>query len=133
MTDGIKFDFSALKKLAADLGDAPKKIGPYLHQAIEVTSRHIKDDWNQNLYKSGHAKRTGRSITYEIETKPGARSQIKSEIGPIKGAGVQAGVVLLLERGSIWNPPHGAGAKALKANQADFRKGVGQAGKDALK
>jgi hypothetical protein len=133
MTDGVKFDFSELNQLAADLGAAPKNIGPYLHQAIETTSRHIKNDWNQRLYKKGHAKLTGHSITYDIEAKAGVVSQIKSEIGPVKGAGVQAGVVLLLEYGSIRNRPHREGAQALKNNIPDFEKGIADAGKDALK
>lgn len=129
-----EFDFTELTRLAADLGDAAETIGKPLRQAVEVTARHVKDDWNENLYTEGHAKLTGHSITYDIEgTASKDGSAITADIGAVTGSGKQAGIVRLLENGSINNPPHGAGSGALKANEDDFERGIDLAVGDALK
>jgi len=134
VADSVSFDFSALDALSAGLGDIPQATGKAVRTAIERTARSVKDEWNKNLYKDGHAKFTGRAITYDIEGSAAATgSNLTAEIGAVKGSGRQAGVVVLLEFGSINNPPHGAGHGALQTNQADFVKGMEAAAVDSLK
>jgi hypothetical protein len=124
------FDLSGLDKLTADLLMAGVTVVPFVNKAIQVTSRNVKDDWNKNLYRAGHAKRTGYSITYDVTLRAG---EVSSEIGAVRGSGRQAYITRLLEFGSAHNAPHGAGAGALQKNQDDFVKGIDIAVSDALK
>ena len=39
MPDGVEFDFSELRKLAADLGQVAGEIEPFLKSALNVTSK----------------------------------------------------------------------------------------------
>lgn len=132
MADSIDFDFSDISRLAADLGAVPARAGTFVRQAVEFTARNVKDEWNRQLYDVGHAKLTGHSVTYDVDAVAGAGgSAVTADIGPVKGSGRQAGLVLLLEVGSVNNPPHGAGAGALQKNQPDFMRGLGEALRDA--
>jgi hypothetical protein len=130
MTDSIGFDFTAVNKLAADLSKAAGATDVTVPKAVEVTARKIKDDWNGQLYRDGHASRTGRSITYDLLV---ARHEFQAEIGAVRGSGRQAYITRLLEYGSANNPPHGAGAGALDSNTDDFVNGLQKAADDALK
>jgi hypothetical protein len=121
----IDFDFSELDKLAADLGKVPDDAGKKIRQAVEVTSRHIKDEWAKKLEGENGVPHAPRSITYDIEAKPGRTSQIKAEIGAQRGR-LQAPIVTVLEFGAPGNnlPPRGYGHAALQENEADFIKGL---------
>jgi hypothetical protein len=131
---GVEYDFSDFQALAADIGTAIPGGKKNFSQALTVTARHVKDDWNDKLYSEGHAKRTGRAITYDVSSFEGfGGSTIEAEIGAVKGSGRQAGVVRLLENGSIHNGAHGYGAAALQANQGDFEHGVQTAIDDAMR
>lgn len=128
------FDFTDFTKLAADIGEAIPGGRKNFRTALEVTARHVKDDWNGKLYSEGHAKRTGRAVTYDIGGFEGFGSTIlEAEIGAVRGSGRQAGVVRLLENGSVNNGAHGYGAAALHQNEADFERGVTRAIDDSLK
>jgi hypothetical protein len=126
-------NYTELSELARDLG---KLSSPQVVTAVQKAVGHsalgIKNAWNAKLYTEGHADRTGRSISYDVgvardfglfqtDLLQGADSAtIVAEIGPKRGLGKQAGVVRLLENGSVHNPPHGYGASALHENEADF-------------
>lgn len=133
-------NYTELSELARDLG---KLAGPdtiaNVEKAVEVTARRVKDAWNGSLYREGHAKKTGRSISYDIGTARSLglttsvlgggplssdRGTITADIGPRHGGNRQAGIVRLLENGSAHNAPHGYGAGALQANEADFERGL---------
>jgi hypothetical protein len=121
----VDFDFSELTALAASFGAVPAKAGPKIRKAIQVSSRNVKDAWNEKLYREGHAKLTGRSVTYDLIGHEGfGMTVLESEIGPKTGEGKQAGIVRLLENGSIHNAPHGYGSAALQENEADFEHGM---------
>jgi hypothetical protein len=82
-------------------------------KAVEVNAFKIKTTWNSKLYREGHAKRTGYSITYDVTTREG---DVEAEIGAVTGSGRQAYITRLLEYGSANNPPHGYGSAALDEN-----------------
>lgn len=126
----IEVDFSDFTKLAADVSKIAPGAEKTLKQAVEVTSRNVKDAWNGKLYREGHAKRTGRAITYDVTV---TRDSIEADIGAVRGSGRQAGVVRLLENGSINNGANGYGAAALHENETDFETGISKALDDAFK
>jgi hypothetical protein len=133
MADGMSFDFSELDKLAADLGEVPKNIGPFVRKATEVSARKVRDGWRDNARGLAHAPAFPSSITYDLKGGNAVRgSQIDADIGPDKGR-AQGALGNLIEYGSVNNPPQGLGQKALQANQEDFVTGLGRAEDDARK
>lgn len=127
MADGLSIDFSDILKLAADLGDVPKTAGRNIRKAVEVTARHVKDDWREPLQGSALLPRGPYSISYDIK---GTGRSVEAEIGPeLKGQGALIG---MLEYGTPSTGPTGYGAKALQQNQDDFEKGLLKAIGDVL-
>ena len=124
------FDFSEVMNLAADLGDAPRKVIPLARKAVEVTARHVKDDWKPEAAVSGGAKRYAGSIDYTM--KLDQDGVIGAEVGPnLNRVGGGWGFLEDAPGGVLAAPQH-AGRKAAAANVADFEKGLLQAGEDAL-
>ncbi|MDR6907471.1 hypothetical protein J2X63_003179 [Agromyces sp. 3263] len=128
MSDGVSFDFSELNTLTADLVAAPVKVLPKIRQALEVSARHIKDDWRADWSGSSTVPGGAAAISYDIEGASSAvlgKSAMSAEIGPeLKGQGA---VVGMLEYGTPNTGPRGFGAAALKKNEPDFEKGIGLA------
>lgn len=122
-------DATEFHRLAADLGKVPSGSGPNLRKAIEVTARHVRDDWRRNGTGMAHAPAFPFSVTYDIE---GDRDRIEAEIGPDKDR-AQGALGNLIEFGSINNGPQGLGHGALQANERDFEVGIDRAIDDALK
>lgn len=125
----VEYDFSDFTRLAASIGDAGRAAPKFFHQALEVTAVDVKKDWNSNLYSSGHPKHTRGEISYDIE---GDAEGLSAEVGPRQGL-PQAGIIKLLENGSINNPAHGYGAGALLKNRENLERGIDRAIDDALK
>lgn len=121
-------DFSELRKLAADLSAAGPAVRPFARQAIQVTARHMKDDWRAGADRSGLGGYAG-DITYE--TREMAYG-IAADIGPTPGDSGSFGFV---EEGGgdVQSAPQHAARKALESNEADFERGVEKAVSDALK
>lgn len=112
---GISFDFSEVHKLAADLAAAPLKVLPNVQKALEVTARHVKDDWADDWSGSTHVPGGAASITYDVHP-------LTAEIGPeLRGQGPVAG---MLEFGTPNTGPRMFGAAALKKNEGDFVRGM---------
>lgn len=143
-------DNSDLSKLSADLGSLPRAAGPFLHQAVEVTARNVRDTARENATGMAHAPAFPHSITYDVGIgyaqnfgdsvasvlaggiSSAQSSTFSAEIGPDKGR-PQGALGNLIEYGSVNNPPQGIMHGALQANEADFEKGVEKAIDDALK
>lgn len=133
MSDSMSFDFTELDKLAADLGEVPKTIGPFVRKAAEVSARNVRDDWRKNARGMAHAPAFPGSITYDLKGGNAVRgSEIDAEIGPDKGR-PQGALGNLIEYGSVNNPPQGLGLGALQRNQEDFVIGMVKAEEDARK
>ncbi len=113
------FDFSELDALAADLGKVSTEMRSNVRKAVEVTARHVKDDWKEQLEGSEHVPGGARSISYDIAEFPGS---IEAEVGPsVGGPGALVG---MLEYGTPTVGPTGYGHGALQKNEADFVKGL---------
>ena len=129
-------DISQLHRLALHLNAlASPQAVENVEKATGQTARRVKDTWNDKLYREGHASRTGRAISYDVgvahdfslfaTTAEGVKSSsIVAEIGPRSGSGKQAGLVRLIENGSVNNSPQGLGAAALDEHAADFEAAV---------
>lgn len=130
----IDVDYSEISRLAADLGEVPRRSSRNLRQAIEVTARHVRDAARQNATGMAHAPAFPYSITYDITGSgdSGTGSTLDAEIGPDKDR-PQGALGNLIEYGSIHNPPQGIMHGALQANEADFERGIDMAVADALK
>ena len=128
--DGFSFDFSELNTLAADLGAAPVKVIPFARKAVEVTARNVKDAWRKEAKRKG-LKRYSTAIDYDMKLK--TDGMIGAEIGP--NLGKAQGTFGFVEDapGGVKSSPQHAGRNAAKSNEADFEKGLLQAGEDALK
>jgi hypothetical protein len=128
MSDGVSFDFSEINTLTADLTKAPAEVLPKIRQALEVSARHIKDDWRKDWQGSSTVPSGAYAISYDIEGAASAilgKSAMSAEIGPeLKGQGA---IVGMLEYGTPNTGPRGFGAAALKKNEPDFVKGIGLA------
>lgn len=131
MADGFEIDFSELNRLTAsfqNLNDhAPKRI----RQAMEVTARHVKDEWSDDLRGSRNLGYTPDSIGYEFT---GSASQERSTLEVEIGAELektQGALVQFLEYGSPTQAPRGYGRAALQRNEEDFDKGLSKALEDA--
>lgn len=127
--DGFSFDFSELNALAADLGDAGAKVIPLARKAVEVTARNVKDDWRKEAKRKG-LKRYSTAVDYDMQLN--TDGMIGAEVGP--NLGKTQGTFGFVEDapGGVKSAPQHAGRNAAKNNQADFEKGLLQAGEDAL-
>nr|WP_119589186.1 hypothetical protein [Streptomyces scabiei] len=90
-------------------------------QARAVVARgalNVKNAWRANATASSgrHARLYPASISYDMRPHPTGAS---AEIGPDKGR-PQGSLGNLLEFGSVNNPPHMDGARALAAEAAAF-------------
>lgn len=121
------FDFSELSKLAADLGAVPEKVQGNAKKAVEVTARHVKDDWREPLAQSESIPRGAQTVSYDLTV---SSEGVSAEIGPVVGG--PGALVGMLEYGTPTTPPTGYGHHALQKNEADFIKGLEIAAGDIL-
>lgn len=128
MPDSFSVDFSELNKFIADLGDVPLKLVPNVRKAVEVTARHVKDDWRKGAKRSG-LRKYAASIDYDMQLD--TDGSIGAEIGPNLGR-VQGSFGFVEDApGGVRSTPQHAGRKAAKANEADFIEGLIKAIGDA--
>lgn len=86
--------------------------------AVTRGALNIKNDWRDNARASSgrHARLYPNSISYDVTPIPGGA---QAEIGPDKGR-AQGALGNLLEFGSVNNPPHNDGGRALLAEEPRF-------------
>lgn len=137
MADGMSFNFDEIDQLAADLGDVPSNVGPFLNSAIQFTSKEIKKSAAKKVRGRKNLGQAAQAIDYEITATPGiGGSVLESEIGydKEKTAGPLGN---LIEFGAPGSPntltPGNELLTALHENEADFEKGIRQALEDAEK
>lgn len=90
-------------------------------QMAQVVTRgalNVKNDWRDNATASSgrHARHYPMTISYDVHPIPGGAH---AEIGPDKSK-VQGPLGNLLEFGSVHNPPHNDGGRALAAEAPRF-------------
>lgn len=118
----FKIVTTGLNELRADLGSAITKAPVQTRQAVEVTSRKIKDSARSRAAGIGpHARLYPNAITYDILYATAVL--VRSEIGPDKDL-PQGPLGTILENGSVHNPPHAHLGPAVDENEADFERGL---------
>lgn len=124
-------DVSELQVLAADLGRAGAAVTEQARRVVSRGALNIKRDWRTNAQATAgaHARRYPYSIGYDPVVLPGGG--VGAIIGPDKGA-VQGALGNLLEYGSVHNPPHNDGGRALLAEAPRFLAAVEQLGGELL-
>ena len=125
----IDFNFDEVLKLAVDLGNVEAKTIPGIRKAVEVTARHVKDDWRKGAKRSGLAAYAS-AIGYDM--KLDADGEVGAEIGPEMNK--RQGRFGFVEdaNGGVRSAPQHAGRKAAKGNEPDFIKGIEDAIGDIL-
>lgn len=116
-------------KLARDLGTVPSNAREFLHKAIQVSARNIKDSWRDKLEGANHIPHGSRTITYD--TTNNVRS-LQADIGAERGR-LQARFVKIVETGAPTLGARGYGAGSLEEEAPGFDRGCQQAIDDALK
>jgi hypothetical protein len=97
-------DSSDISRLAADISSLPAKAGPFIRKAVEVTARHVRDDWREPLMGSEYVPAGPYSVTYDLAGSGWAG--VAAEIGPELGR-AQGAIVGLLEEGTPTTGPRG--------------------------
>lgn len=123
-----------LDRLARDLTEAPRKTQRAILGVVEHAAVNVKDGWKRNARGSAgrHAKRYPSSITYDMMSIGAAlRGHIEAEVGPDKGR-PQGALGNLIEFGSVHNPPHNDGGRALRDEEPKLERAIAEATLDAL-
>jgi hypothetical protein len=128
----ISFDFSEVDRLTADFHEAQSNIGEFARKAIEITGRNVKRDWRSSLAGRRALRGGARSINYTIRGGRAIRAlEITVEVGADLGG--QGSLVFIDEYGALDTAPRRSGANAVRANEADFIRGIEQAAADSLR
>lgn len=114
----MRVDVRQLVGLAGDLQASSVRAWLEMRAVVEHGAVNVKRDWRANAAASAgrHARRYPDSITYDISFTPVG---VSAEIGPDK-ARPQGALGNLLEFGSVKNPPHNDGGRALAAETPRF-------------
>jgi hypothetical protein len=118
----VSADVSGLLGLAADLAAAATAVEVEGRAVVSRGALNVKNDWRANAAASGrtHAGRLyPLTISYDLATLPGGGT--KAEVGPDRAKdNLQASFGAILEFGSVHNPPHNDGGRALLAEEPRF-------------
>lgn len=122
-----------LRSLAADFTAAPRKAQ---REAVEVVAKaalQVKNGWRDNARSSAgsHAPAYPDSISYDLSLTGALVGHVEAEIGPDKSRR-QGALGNLIEFGSVHNPPHNDGGRALRDESPKFEKALAEAALDAL-
>lgn len=112
----MKWDTSELNTLAVDLHVVAEEAAPAVKAVVVKGALNVKTQWRSNALGSAgkHAKAYPYSVGYDIDP-----DGMGAEIGPDK-AKRQGPLGNLLEFGSVQNPPHNDGGKALEKEAPNF-------------
>lgn len=126
------FDFSEIDLLEGALGEIAAGGGEFVHKAVEVSARNVKDGWRKGLEGSETLPHAFRSIEYTVYGGNAIRgSVVWAEIAP--RVGKQGSLVFVTEFGSLSTAPRGHGRAALVAEAQGFADGLLRASEDAEK
>lgn len=117
-------DVRQLTRLAAVLGSQRAQAEAGMAAVVERGALNVKRDWRANATASAtpHARLYPYTINYDIKPLPGG---VAAEIGPDRAKKrQQASYGALLEFGSVNNPPHNDGGRALLAEAPRFAAAV---------
>ncbi|MCG6499461.1 hypothetical protein [Kitasatospora sp. A2-31] len=123
-------DISGLEALVADLARAGADLDRRARQVVSRGALNIKRGWAENARASSgrYAPHYPATIGYDLLSTPAG---ITAVIGPDKG-GTQGPFGAILEYGSVHNPPHNDGGRALTAEEPRFIAAVEALGEGLL-
>lgn len=104
-------------------------VGRNVTKAVEVTSRHVKDDAKKNAKEILGQYVRHQPSTYQYEIKHPSKGVVEGWIGPVKGWKQAA---IPLEYGTPHSPAKPALEPALAGNVEDLVKGVSMAVGEAI-
>lgn len=118
-------DVHQLRQLAADLAASADEVDDQVARVVARGALNVKNGWRDNAAASAgrHARHYPRSISYDMHRVPGGTL---AEIGPDKNR-LQGALGNLLEFGSVNNPPHNDGGRALAAEAPAFQAHIAAA------
>jgi len=114
-----RFDMGDVRRLERHLARSIPRVRRDARGVVTRGAVNVKNNWRNNAQATGrkHAKHYPRSIGFDIA---GYGPDIwAATIGPDKG-GPQGALGNLLEYGSVHNPPHNDGGRALAAELPRF-------------
>jgi hypothetical protein len=125
-------DVSGLLSLAVDLAGASAAVQREAPAVVAKGALNIKNDWRANAIAT--AGRHARIYPYSIGYDPvvAAAGFVEAIIGPDKEK-PQGALGNLLEYGSVNNPPHNDGGRALIAEEPRFIAAVEALGLTVLR
>jgi len=121
---------SDLDNLVHDLGKIPTKALENVRTAVEVSARHLKDDWRDAAKGNNpaHSKQYPSSISYTLRNWPGEAS---AQVGPALGGQGSLGI-LEEANGGVASAPQRNWEEPLRAAEKDFADGLAKALGDAF-
>lgn len=114
--------------LAADLALAGIRLAVAGQALLTKGAVNIKGDWRASASGLKHAPLYSASITFDVIPSP---TVLAAEIGPDKTK-PQGALGNLIEYGSVKNPPHLDGARALAAEEPRFYEAASDAAAQAV-
>ncbi|MFB7500026.1 hypothetical protein ACFC09_36005 [Streptomyces sp. NPDC056161] len=114
-----RFDMSDVRALQRHLARSVPRIRRDARAVVARGALNVKRDWSANARASSgrHAPAYPSSVSYDL--LPIGPNVIDAEIGPDKTR-TQGPLGNLLEYGSVHNPPHNDGGRALAAELPRF-------------
>jgi hypothetical protein len=114
-----RFDMSDVRRLEAHLARAIPRARRDARAVVRRGAVNIKRDWQANARASApkHAPHYPRSISFDVNSY--GPDIVMAIIGPDKG-GPQGALGNILEYGSVKNPPHRDGGRALDVEEPRF-------------
>lgn len=122
-----------LDRLVRDLGEFPRHAGRFVESALKRTAHNMKESW-RSLAKGpsgGHAKGYPFSVDYDITKR--TFPNFEAEVGPNLGRAHGSLGILEEANGGVAAAPQNMRPQVVKANEADFERGMDRATEDALR
>lgn len=122
---GSPFDMSDVRRLQRHLARVVPQARRDTRAVMMRGALNIKNDWRKNARQTGrkHARQYPRTIGFDLLTF--GPDQLLAIIGPDKG-GPQGALGNLLEYGSVKNPPHNDGGRALAVELPRFEAQISE-------
>jgi hypothetical protein len=118
---------SDLRTLAHDLAAAAVKVQAEALAITEHAAVNVKNGWRANAGSSAlHAPSYPASISYDLVPGEGIKGNPVFEVGPDKTKR-QGALGNLIEFGSVHNPPHNDGGRALADEGPKFEAAIDSA------
>lgn len=125
----FSMEVNGIERVIESFKLADKVAGANVTKAVEVTSRHIKDDAKKAAREILGESVRHQASTYQYEIKHPSKGVVEGWIGPVKGWKQAA---IPLEYGTPHTVPKPVLEPALTGNVEDFVKGISIAVGEAL-